>query len=119
MEKVNLTEKFKLFNEYYSPKIVGEINESFVKVAKLKGDFPWHTHKEEDEMFFIVKGSLMIRFRDKDVSVNEGEFIIVPKGIEHQPVAAEEAHVMFIEPKTTVNTGSEINERTIETLEKI
>ena len=119
MEKVNLSDKFKLFNAYYSPKIVGEINESYVKLAKLKGDFPWHTHNEEDEMFFVVKGCLLLRFREKEVIVNEGEFIIVPKGVAHQPVADEEAHVMFIEPKTTLNTGAEVNERTIEKLETI
>lgn len=119
MDKVNVPDKFTLINEYYSPKIVGEINDSYVKLAKLKGEFPWHTHTNEDEMFYVIKGELLLRFRDKDVFLTSGEFIIVPKGLEHMPIAHDEAHVMFIEPKTTLNTGADINERTIEVLERI
>jgi len=119
MDKVNVTEKFSLINEFYTPKIVGEINESYVKLAKLKGEFPWHTHNDEDEMFYIVSGKLLLRFRDKEVILAPGEFIIVPKGVEHMPVAHEEVHAMFIELKTTLNTGAEINEKTIEALERI
>ena len=119
MDKVNLTSKFALINEFYSPKIVGELGESYIKLAKLKGEFPWHVHSNEDEMFFIVEGQLLLRFRDKDVYLNPGEFIVVPMGVEHMPVANEEVHAMFIEPKTTLNTGSEVNERTIEAPERI
>ena len=118
MDKINIYEKLDLFNEYWSPKILGEVNESYVKVAKLKGEFLWHSHETEDEMFYILKGQLIIKFRDKDVTLNEGEFIIIPMGIEHTPVAKEEVHVMLIEAKTTLNTGDVRNERTVEELEK-
>lgn len=119
MEKVNISEKFSLFNEYWSPKIAGEINDTHVKFAKLKGEFIWHKHEHEDEMFLVVKGELLLKFRDKDVHLKEGEFIIVPKGVEHLPVADEEAHVLFFEPKSTLNTGDEINERTVSDLQSI
>ena len=119
MDKINIYDKLNLFNEYWSPKILGEVNESYVKVAKLKGEFLWHIHENEDEMFYILKGLLIIRFRDKDVILNEGEFIIIPKGIEHMPVAKEEVYVMLIEAKTTLNTGDVRNERTVEKLENI
>jgi mannose-6-phosphate isomerase-like protein (cupin superfamily) len=119
MEKVNIAEKFNLFNEHWSPKIAGEVNDIQVKFAKLKGEFVWHRHEHEDEMFLVVKGTLMIRFRDKDISVNEGEFIIVPKGVEHLPVAEEEVHVLLLEPKSTLNTGDQINERTVTNLQSI
>ena len=119
MDKVSITEKFALIADYYCPKVVGEINDSYVKLAKLKGEFPWHTHADEDEMFYIVNGELLLRFRDKDVMLRPGEFIIVPKGIEHMPIANDEVHVMFIEPKSTVNTGMEINDRTLTVLERI
>ena len=119
MDKINIYEKLNLFNEYWSPKILAEVNESYVKVAKLKGKFLWHTHENEDEMFYVLKGLLIIKFRDKDVIVNEGEFIVIPKGIEHMPVAEEEVHVMLIESKATLNTGNVTNERTLERLEKI
>lgn len=119
MDKININEKLDLFEEYWSPKIIGEVNESYVKVAKLKGEFLWHIHENEDEMFYVLRGSLIIRFRDKDVIINEGEFLIIPKGIEHMPVAEEEVHVMLIEAKTTLNTGDVRNERTVEILEKI
>lgn len=119
MDKINIKEKLNLFSEHWSPKILGEVNESYVKVAKLKGEFLWHTHQNEDEMFYVLKGLLIIRFRDKDVILNEGEFIIIPKGIEHLPVAKEEVHVMLIEAKATLNTGNVRNERTVERLEKV
>ncbi|MHB8075944.1 cupin domain-containing protein [Desulfosporosinus fructosivorans] len=119
MDKINVREKLNLFNEYWSPKILGEVNESYVKVAKLKGEFLWHIHENEDEMFYVIKGILMIRFKDRDVILNEGEFLIIPKGIEHMPVAEEEVHVMLIEAKTTLNTGDVRNERTVDKLEKI
>ncbi|WP_198674242.1 cupin domain-containing protein [Brevibacillus sp. Leaf182] len=119
MEKVNVAEKFTLFHEYWNPKIAGEINDSYVKLAKLKGEFVWHQHENEDEMFFVVKGKLLIKFRDKDVWLNEGEFLIVPKGVEHMPVAEEEVHVLLLEPKTTLNTGDQVNEKTVTDLERI
>jgi mannose-6-phosphate isomerase-like protein (cupin superfamily) len=104
MEKVNLFEKFGLFNEYWTPKIAGELNGQQVKLAKLKGEFVWHKHDEEDELFFVVKGILRMEFRDKTVSIDEGEFLIVPKGTEHRPVAEEEVWVMLFEPASTLNT---------------
>ncbi len=119
MEKVNVAEKFTLFHQYWNPKIAGEINDSYVKLAKLKGEFVWHQHENEDEMFFVVKGKLLIKFRDKDVWLNEGEFLIVPKGVEHMPVAEEEVHVLLLEPKTTLNTGDQVNEKTVTDLETI
>ncbi|SHI26996.1 cupin domain-containing protein [Desulfosporosinus lacus] len=119
MDKINICEKLDLFNDYWSPKILGEVNESYVKIAKLKGEFLWHIHEKEDEMFYVLKGLLIIKFRDKDVILNEGEFLIIPKGIEHMPVAEEEVQVMLIEAKTTLNTGGIRNERTVEKLERI
>ena len=119
MEKINIEEKLSLFNEYWNPKIIGEVNESYVKLAKLKGDFIWHTHENEDEMFYVLKGVLTIKFREKDVQILEGECIVIPRGIEHMPVAEEEVHVMLVESKTTLNTGNVINERTVANLKKI
>lgn len=119
MNKVNVSEKLSLFHEYWSPKIIGEVNESYVKVAKFKGEFLWHTHDNEDEMFYVVKGQLIIKFRDKDIILNPGEFLIVPKGVEHMPVAKEEVEVMLIETKTTLNTGDVKSEKTVENLERI
>lgn len=105
MDKVNLTEKFSLFNEHWSPKIVVELNDSYVKVAKIKGGFVWHQHENEDELFLIHKGRLLIKFRDGDVMLEEGEMLIIPRGVEHKPVADEEVELILIEPKTTINTG--------------
>ncbi len=119
MDKVNLTEKFSAFTDHWSPKIAGELNDSYVKLAKLKGEFVWHHHENEDELFLAVKGRLLLKFRDRDVWLDEGEFLIVPKGVEHLPVADEEAHVMMIEPKTTLNTGNLQNERTVANLDHI
>lgn len=114
IEKVNLADKLGLFAEYWSPKIVGEINDSYVKLVKLKGEFVWHSHEKEDEMFLVVKGKLVIKLRDRDIKLSEGEFFIVPRGIEHMPVADEEVHVLLLEPKTTLNTGNLRNERTVD-----
>ncbi len=119
MEKVNLEQKFGLFSEHWSPKIVGELNGQHVKLAKLKGEFIWHKHENEDELFFVVKGILKMEFRNKTVYVHENEFIIVPKGTEHRPVTDEEVLVMLFEPISTVNTGNENTELTKTILEKI
>ncbi len=116
IEKKNLKEKFSLFNEYYNPKIAGELNDNYVKLAKLKGEFVWHHHEKEDELFLVIKGSLIMKLRNKDVIVNEGEFIIIPKGVEHKPVANEEVQLLLIEPKSTLNTGNIENEKTIKQL---
>jgi len=119
VEKINLAEKFSRFTEYWSPKIAGELNDSYVKLVKVKGEFAWHHHANEDELFLVVKGRLVIRFRDRDVEIGEGEFLIVPRGIEHLPIAKEEAHILLLEPKSTLNTGNLRNERTVEVLERI
>lgn len=119
MEKININEKLSTFSEYWSPKIVGGLNESYVKLAKLKCEFVWHMHENEDEMFLVIKGRLIIKLRTEDIILNEGEFFIIPRGIEHMPVAEEEVHVMLLEPKTTLNTGNIKNERTVEVLEEI
>ncbi|MFQ5837624.1 MAG: cupin domain-containing protein [Thermoplasmata archaeon] len=113
MEKVNLAEKFGLFQDYWSPKIVGELNDSHVKLAKLRGEFIWHHHAAEDELFLVVKGTLLIKLRDGDVRLEEGEFVVIPRGVEHLPIAEEEVHVLLLEPKSTVNTGNVRNERTV------
>jgi len=113
MEKVNLAGKFGLFQEYWSPKIAGELNDSYLKLAKLKGEFVWHHHETEDELFLVVKGRLLIKLRDRDISLDEGEFVIIPRGVEHCPVAEEEVHVLLLEPKSTVNTGNVQSERTV------
>ncbi len=113
IDVVNLAEKFGKFSECWSPRIAGELNESYVKLAKLKGEFLWHHHATEDELFLVVKGRLLMKLRDGDRWVNEGEFIIIPHGVEHLPVAEEECHVLLLEPKTTVNTGTVANERTV------
>jgi mannose-6-phosphate isomerase-like protein (cupin superfamily) len=119
MEKVNLAEKFGLFEEYWSPKIVGELNGQHVKLAKLKGEFIWHHHETEDELFLVVKGQLVLELREQDVVLEEGEFFIVPRGVEHKPVAEEEVHVLLFEPKSTLNTGNVRNERTVEALKTL
>ena len=119
MEKVNLEQKFQLFTEHWSPKIVGELNGQHVKLAKLKGEFVWHKHDHEDELFFVVKGNFKMEYRDKTVIVNENEFLIVPKGVEHKPVADEEVWVMLFEPTTTLNTGDTENELTKHILDRM
>ena len=119
MDKVNLAEKFSRFADTWSPKIVGEVNDSHVKLVKLKGEFVWHKHEREDELFLVVKGRLRLRLRDRDVELDPGEFFIVPRGVEHLPVADEECHVLLLEPKGTLNTGNLVNERTVAELERI
>jgi mannose-6-phosphate isomerase-like protein (cupin superfamily) len=119
MRRMNLAALFARFHEYWSPKIVGEINESYVKVVKLKGEFVWHHHDAEDELFLVVKGRLLLRFRDREVWLDEGEFAIVPRGVDHLPIAPEEAHVLLLEPKSTLNTGNVRNERTLDDLERL
>ncbi len=119
MEKVNIKDKLSQFSDHWSPKIVGELNGQHVKLAKLKGEFIWHKHEEEDELFYVIKGVLLMEFRDKVVKINENEFIIVPKGIEHRPVAKEEVHLMLFEPVTTLNTGDKNNTLTKRKLDRI
>ncbi|WP_082700857.1 cupin domain-containing protein [Bacillus sp. AM 13(2015)] len=119
ISKTNVQEKFLKINDYWNPRISGELNDSYIKMVKVKGEFIWHHHDEEDEMFFVCKGKLVIRFRDKEIVLNEGEFIVIPKGIEHQPIAEEEVHLLLIEPKTTLNTGNVVNERTVSIPERI
>lgn len=119
MDAVNLNEKLSRVKEYWSPKIVGEVNNSYVKLVKFKNEFVWHHHEKEDEMFLVLQGRMRMKFRDRDVIVSPGEFIIVPKGVEHKPVAEEEVHVMLFEPKTTLNTGNVRNGRTLTKLERL
>jgi len=119
MESVNLADKFRKFHDFWSPKIVGEFNDSYVKIAKLKGEFVWHHHPDEDELFLVIKGQLLIRLRDGEIRLSEGEFSIVPKGVDHLPIAAEEVHVVLIEAKSTINTGNVADHRTIANLERI
>lgn len=114
-----MAQKFGLFQEHWNPKLVGRVNNCAVKLVKLKGEFIWHHHETEDELFLVVKGRLLMRFRDQDVWVDEGEFIIVPHGVEHLPVAEDEVHVLLFEPQTTLNTGTTHNERTIDELEEL
>ena len=106
MEKVNLADKFALINEHWRPKVVGELNGQEVKIVKFQGTFPWHHHEREDEMFLALKGNFRIEFRDKTVELNEGEFIIVPRGVEHRPVAEREVEVLLFEPANLKNTGN-------------
>jgi mannose-6-phosphate isomerase-like protein (cupin superfamily) len=119
MEKVSIREKLSQFKEYWSPKIVGELNGQLVKLVKFQGEFLWHHHDHEDELFLVVKGRFRMEFRDHQVWLDEGEFLIVPRGLEHRPVAPVEAHVLLFEPATTLNTGNVSNERTIRDLERI
>jgi mannose-6-phosphate isomerase-like protein (cupin superfamily) len=119
MDKVNLLEKFGKFQEHWKPRIAGEVNDSLVKLVKFQGEFLWHHHEQEDEMFLVVKGRITMRFRDRDVVVGENEFIVVPRGVEHMPVAEQEAWVMLFEPRTTLNTGNVTSERTVPDLERV
>src|SRR5712692_11171130 len=113
MEKINIADKFSLFQEYWSPKIAGELNDSYIKLVKLKGEFVWHHHDTEDELFLVIKGRLLIKLRDRDIFLEEGEFVIIPRGVEHLPIAENEAHVVLLEPKTTLNTGNVRDEKTL------
>ena len=119
VEKVNLAEKLALFDAHYSPKIVGELNDSYIKLVKFKGEFVMHSHEAEDELFLVLKGKMLIKLRDREIEVDEGEFIIIPRGIEHCPDAEDEVHVMMMEPKTTLNTGNVRSELTVEKPERI
>ena len=115
MEKVNLAEKLRLFSEHWSPRVVGELNGHHVKLAKLKGEFIWHQHEIEDEMFLVLKGRLVIHLRSREVTLEEGEMFVVPRGVEHKPVAENEVHVLLLEPTSTINTGNVKDARTVAT----
>ena len=119
MDKVNLGDKLASFTEHWSPKIVGELNGQQVKLVKFLGPFVWHHHDHEDELFLVVKGRFRMELKDRHIWIEEGEFIIIPRGVEHRPVADEEAHVLLFEPTSTLNTGNVRNERTLDRLEKI
>jgi len=119
MEKVNLQEKFSLFTDHFKPRVAGELNGQQVKLVKFNGPFVWHHHDVEDELFLVVKGSFRMEFRDRNVWIEEGEFLIIPHGVEHRPVAEKEVHVLLFEPAATLNTGNVQNDLTVETLERI
>lgn len=114
MNKVNIKEKFRMFDQYWSPKILGELNGNHVKIFKAKGEFVWHQHENEDEFFLVIQGQLKIKLKDREIILNEGEFFIVPKGTDHLPYADEEAHVLLFEPKQVINTGETVSEKTVE-----
>ena len=119
MHRVNLSEKFDAIHEHWSPKIAGEVNDTHVKLVKAQGEFVWHSHAHEDEMFLVVKGSFDMHFRDRVETVSEGEFIIVPRGVEHKPVAEGEVQILLVEPKGTLNTGDAHDPRTVTHVERI
>lgn len=120
MRVVNLAQAFAAFTDAWSPKVVGDVNDMQVKVVKLRGEFVWHHHEAEDELFLVTQGRLRMQLRDGDLEIGAGEFIIVPRGVEHCPKAlTEEVHVLLLEPKTTLNTGNVTNERTVATLERL
>ena len=119
MHTINIAQKFSQFQEMWSPKILGEVNDSYIKAVKFIGEFVWHHHENEDEMFLVVRGKLRMKFRDREEVVRSGEFIIVPRGVEHLPVSDEETEVLLFEPKSTLNTGNVTNERTLAELEKL
>lgn len=119
IEVVNLAQRFSLFNERWSPKIAGELNDAYLKLVKVKGEFIWHLHEDEDELFLVVKGALTIKLRDRDLSLSEGEFVIIPRGVEHCPVAADEAQIILLEPKSTLQTGNVVSERAVTEQQRI
>ncbi len=119
MQKVNVAEKMNLFTDYFNPRILGELNGQQVKAVKFQGEFIWHHHDNEDEMFLVTKGSFTMQLRDKNIEINEGEFIVIPRGTEHRPVAENEVHILLFEPATTVNTGQQQHELTRTQLEKL
>jgi mannose-6-phosphate isomerase-like protein (cupin superfamily) len=119
MDAINLAQKLSLFTDHFSPKIVGELNGQLVKLVKFRGSFVWHHHDQEDELFLVLAGGFRMEFRDRAVWVREGEFLIVPRGVEHRPVAEEEVSVLLFEPASTLNTGSTGGERTVTTLGRI
>ena len=118
-DKINISQKLSQFTDYWNPRIAGELNGQHIKLVKFKGDFIWHKHDNEDEMFLVIKGSFIMELRDGPIHINEGEFIIIPKGMEHRPVATDEVHIMLFEPASTINTGNQINEFTRDQLETI
>lgn len=117
--KINLEQKFSLFNDHWSPKIIGELNDNFIKLVKFQGEFVWHSHEDEDELFIVIKGKLVIKFREHDMIAYPGEIILIPKGVEHCPCVDDEVWAMLIEPKSVINTGAVEEMRTIKELEKI
>lgn len=119
ISKVNLQSKLKTFNEYWTPKIVGELNNQLVKIAKFKGEFVMHKHEQEDELFYVIEGKLFIELTNKTLELNSGEFVIIPKGVEHKPYAPEEVSVLLFEPAATLNTGNTKNDLTVSNLDKI
>ncbi len=119
MDKINIMDKMDLINEYWTPKIIGDVNDSFVKLAKFKGEFTWHKHDDEDEMFYVIKGELTIKFRDKNIILTANECIVIPKGVEHMPCCDEEVYVMLVEAKSTLNTGDAVNDKTVVNLDEI
>ena len=119
MEKINLAEKLATFNDYFNPRIAGELNGQQVKLVKFKGEFVWHHHDHEDELFYVVKGSFDMHMRDKVITVHAGEFLIMPRGVEHKPVATEEVEILLFEPASTLNTGNVKNELTVNELQRL
>ena len=119
MKKINISQKLAQFNDHWNPRIIGELNKQHIKLAKIKGEFIWHKHDDEDEMFLVLKGTLKIEFRDRTETIQENEIIIVPKGVEHKPIADQEVSIMLFEPVTTINTGTLENERTRKNLESL
>ncbi|MGZ8538225.1 MAG: cupin domain-containing protein [Flavisolibacter sp.] len=119
MDKINLKEKFGLFNENWNPRIVGELNGQYVKLVKFEGEFTWHKHDMEDELFYVVKGSFRMELQDKHVELSEGDMMIIPRGVEHRPVAEQQVWVMLFEPASTLNTGNVINDKTKHVLDRI
>lgn len=118
-DSVNVKNKFKLFDQYWTPKVLGELNGNYVKIFKAKGEFVWHQHEHDDEFFLVIHGQLKIKLRDREIVLNEGEFFIVPKGTDHLPSAEDEAHVLLLEPKNVINTGNVTSEKTVDDLEWI
>jgi len=119
MEKINLKQKLDMIEEHWSPKIIGEVNDVYIKLVKFKGEFVWHFHNEEDELFYVLKGRMKMKLRSGNIAIEEGECIIIPREVEHKPVADEEVSLMLIEPKTTLNTGNIQSERTVKNLDRI
>ena len=119
MKIINIAEKLDSFSEHWKPKIIAELNGQQIRIAKLKGEFVWHSHENEDEMFLVIKGKLTISFRDGDKALNEGEFLVVPKGVEHKPSAEEEVSIMLFEPASVLNTGNVNNDLTVKNLDRI
>jgi mannose-6-phosphate isomerase-like protein (cupin superfamily) len=119
IQKVNLADSFGRFNDHWSPKVAGEINDCAIKLVKVQGEFVWHHHEHEDEMFLVIKGTLVMKLRDGDLVLNPGEFVIIPRGVAHCPAAEDETHILLVEPRSTLNTGNMINERTVANLERL